>query len=147
MEKYSGIIQSKYLASVSKGHTANVALLTVLVEPSLDWDEFKTLPEELHLTNLEFEVFQIKDTIDFAKDYLKQIQAHHPKYDHKTLMVFGFDDSVCIPFLSNYDSIIILNADENATIEHPDLWYPKGFDNHLDIGIVEEMRFWINDRI
>lgn len=145
MEKYSGTIQSKFLANSSKGHTASVALLTVVIDPSLDWDDFETIPEELHLTNLEFEVFQVKDTNAFKIDYLNSIKTHHQKYDHKILMFINSD----IPELTRYyGSLMILNKKSKIETDHKDVYYPtESFENEMDIGMIEEMRFWINDRL
>lgn len=145
MENYSGTIHSKFLANSSKGHTASVALLTVIIDPLLDWDEFETIPEELHLTNLEFEVFQVKDTNAFENDYLKSIKQHHRKYDHKILMLINTN----LPELTkHYASLMLLNSESKIETNHSDVYYPtEQFEKEMDIGMIEEMRFWINDRL
>ena len=55
-------INSRFHPASSKGVSSLISLLTIIFPQQLEWSEFKTIAEELHLTNVAFEIFQIKET-------------------------------------------------------------------------------------
>lgn len=125
------ITNSRFHPASSKGVSSQLSLLTIILPEQLDWDEFETMPEELHLTNVAFEVFQFKDSdLDhFVAEFKARKDLKDRSYDVRGLLSLNFD-KIDQSFVSKFDFHVNAN-----------------FEDGIDIGIIEELRFQIANYI
>lgn len=69
MHDLPGLEHYRFLKSASKGASSKLSLLSIFVPTQNDWSEFETLPEEIHLTDVAFEISQISNASTFYKEY------------------------------------------------------------------------------
>lgn len=122
MEGISGVKHSRTVKAASKGVSTQTSLLTILIPAHFDWDEFSLLPEEIHLTNVAFEVYQVAELKSFIQDYPKHLEVLNQKYDQTLLL--GID----CPTIKTFEELF----DHSFSIQ---------MNNTIDILIVEKLRF------
>lgn len=121
-------INSRFHPASSKGVSSLISLLTIIFPQQLEWSEFKTIAEELHLTNVAFEIFQIKETE--LNQFLENFKTKDDKaYDVRGLLLLNIQD-VPQEFQLQFDFCLY-----------------ETFYDEVDIGIIEELRFKIAEFI
>jgi hypothetical protein len=118
------ITKTRFHPASTKGVSAQLTLLTIIMPNELEWDDFETLPEELHLTNVAFEVFQV----DYSRlnEFIEKFESRKDQaYDVRGLLYLNSDE-LKEDFLKKFDFSV-----------------SQTFDDGIDIAIIEELRFKI----
>ena len=146
-------INSRKFPFSSKGHSSAVSLMTTFVSHRLNWEDYYGFPDELHLTQVEHEIIQLNEKSDELKIDLspENVPTGHTPFDQKILCLFDIDFERVKHFANEYQILVFFSSQFIDSSKLADLfndsYFLHNFSGDYDISDVEDLRFWVNERL